>query len=514
MNFNKIITGRYARTIKLKALIVSLLSSMFMQAGWFNNWVIQPTANATGAFWGTVAKSFTTNATGMANIRTNLRSGMNELRDELRNGGSVRTFLNDTSGEVRGVVRDNIRGFTGDLRAEVGNGGSVRNLINESVGMASDLFNPGGNGANQGEAARGLRNAGREFNQFLGQTAGYLFRQFNRSALTVAGGSIAVITAWYGSKTIWKQIEKKWNTPKLIIESSRKSWLQKLKHAILGTKIKLPTMIFETELQERLDDIISITRNIRKKIVEGKTNVKYRNLLLWGPPGTGKTMFAQKLAKASGMEYVTFSGSSFAKFKKGEDIIAMDELFEWANKSKKGLLIFIDEAEAFLSERKDGDANSARYQLLNNFLNYTGTRSSKFMLVFASNHPKILDKAMGRRIDDLVEFKLPTLDARAQILTLYRDEILGDIKQNGEDFVRSAFEVLDDAKILKMAKETEGLSCGDLEGVINAIRTDSDITEDGLVSDELVNKVVKRAVQKSKDFACSFGSDPIAIPAK
>ena len=127
--------------------------------------------------------------------------------------------------------------------------------------------------------------------------------------------------------------------------------------------------------------------------------MKYRNLLLYGPPGTGKTMFARILAEFSGMDYVIMSGSSFSQYRHGEGIAQMNKLFEWANSAPKGgLILVIDEAEAFLGGREGSDISSEPYQLLTNFLNLTGERSNKIMIVFATNHPESLDEAMKRRM--------------------------------------------------------------------------------------------------------------------
>ena len=308
--------------------------------------------------------------------------------------------------------------------------------------------------------------------------------------------TLGISAGYYAIPVVAKYIERELLNPrpKLIIESSKKSLMQQFTSLFWTSQLPLD-MVFSPALKEQLDDIAKVTTMINMKIKAGKTNVKYRNLMLYGPPGTGKTMFAKELAKKSGLEYAFMSGSSFSKFKEGEGITALDELFAWAKKSK-GLMIFIDEAETFLSKRENMDPQSKSYQLLNNFLNYTGERSSQFMLVFATNHKDALDSAMYRRIDDLIEMPLPSKNQRVAALTLYKNKILMDQQQNGKSFVDSVTKHLNNHAIEMMAERTKGLSYGDLEGIINTLKTDADILEPAAINQKLIHTVTDRAVQK------------------
>lgn len=318
--------------------------------------------------------------------------------------------------------------------------------------------------------------------------------------LTCSGMFLGVTAGSFAIPVIAKYIERELlnPTPKIIIESSKKNYTQYIRS--LFQKISLPLeMVFSSSLKKQLDDVTKVTKTINEKIKNGKTNVKYRNLMLYGPSGTGKTIFAKQLAKNSGLDWVYMSGSSFSKFKDGDGITALDELFAWA-KNSKGLMIFIDEAENFLSKRDNMDPQSKAYQLLNNFLNYTGERSSQFMLVFATNHKDVLDCAMYRRIDDLIEMPLPSKEQRIHTLILYKNKVLLDAKQNESIFIESVKKELNSQTIELIAEKTKGLSYGDLEGIINTIKTDTDILEPAIVTQKLIYTVVDRAVKKHDTF--------------
>ena len=128
------------------------------------------------------------------------------------------------------------------------------------------------------------------------------------------------------------------------------------------------------------------------------------------------------------------------------------------------------------------------------------------MLVFATNHKHMIDSAMHRRIDDLIEMPLPKVPERFRVLVLYRNKILFDRLQNGAIFVDSARLCVDDVKLQEIAEQTEGLSNGDLEGIINIIKTDADITDAGLVTPEVVDRAVEHALEKYAAFRTVVGS--------
>merc|ERR1712113_1109784 len=100
-------------------------------------------------------------------------------------------------------------------------------------------------------------------------------------------------------------------------------------------------IVLEQELAERLQ----WTTNALVSAQENGT--PFRHLMLHGSPGTGKTLFARTLARQSGLDYAIMSGGDVGPL--GHNAVQeINKLFAWANTSKKGLILFIDEAEAFL----------------------------------------------------------------------------------------------------------------------------------------------------------------------
>lgn len=78
-------------------------------------------------------------------------------------------------------------------------------------------------------------------------------------------------------------------------------------------------------------------------------------------------------------------------------------LLAWANASPRGLLLFVDEAESALPDRRAASGVSEVAQnVLNTFLYHTGAQSSQFMLVLATNRPSDLDEALLDRMDEVL----------------------------------------------------------------------------------------------------------------
>lgn len=98
---------------------------------------------------------------------------------------------------------------------------------------------------------------------------------------------------------------------------------------------------------------------------------------------------------------------------------------------------------------------------------------------------------------------LPNQVERFKTLQSYRDTILRDVKQNGQAFVDSVDLYLTNAKLQEIASQTDGFSYGDLQGIINTLKSEADITDDGLVTSRLINRVVTFAREKKEAFAAT-----------
>ena len=455
-----------------------------------------------GRMWGGLFRSAIREVDMSELSKDFIKRSLEELRRQFENGDGRAMFrgignavgqdvVENVGGQLDGVAQNLVGNVGGQLDGLAQ--GIVQNVGKELDGVAQDLVRNVGKEFD-GVAQGVVRNVGKEFNVHMQQAAEVVTGSYKKGVFYTVGGAISVICAWYGVKLSLSYINGMLQKPKVIIRSSQVSLLQKLEWFMVGKPKKPSTkMIFPPKLDDRLNRLIEATKHINKHIKDGKKEVKYRNVLLYGKPGTGKTLFARKLSHESGLEFVELTGSSF--FQEGAGIGAMDELFGWAKKSKNGLCIFIDEADSLLPNREMLNPASQSYRIVNHFLNYLGERSSNFMVVMATNHHTGFDGAMHRRIDDAIEMPLPAKSERYKVLQHYRQTILHG-KENGQAFGESVKQHLPDKKLQEIAQETKNFSYGDMHGIVNKLRTDAFTTKDGLLNPTLVNEVIKEYKEK------------------
>jgi ATPase family AAA domain-containing protein 3A/B len=190
-------------------------------------------------------------------------------------------------------------------------------------------------------------------------------------------------------------------------------------------------------------------------------------MLFYGPPGTGKTMLAKRLARSSGMEFAIMSGGDVGPL--GRDAVTeLHKLFDFAERSGRGMLLFIDEADAFLASRSRDAMSEEQRNALNALLYRTGESSDRFMMVLATNRPGDLDTAVLDRVDENLLFDLPDLEARKGLVRQYFKKYIvqsgsGSSGVGGLMGVRKSARILvDDALtsdwLESVAQRTEGFS--------------------------------------------------------
>lgn len=166
---------------------------------------------------------------------------------------------------------------------------------------------------------------------------------------------------------------------------------------------RLSDMILTSDLEFRLKRVLTEQRQ-GKRLREHNLTPR-RKLLLVGPPGSGKTMTAEALAGELKLPlFTTLYDSLMGKYM-GETASRLKLIFE-AMTITKGVYFF-DEFDAIGTQRHNSNDVGEIRRILNSFLMFLEQEQGDSLILAATNHPQLLDKALFRRFDDVIEYQLP-----------------------------------------------------------------------------------------------------------
>ena len=176
-------------------------------------------------------------------------------------------------------------------------------------------------------------------------------------------------------------------------------------------------------VKEELEEIVEFLDNPKKY---HKYGVKLpKGVLLYGPPGVGKTLIARAVAGEANVPFFYQSGASFVQIYVGMGAKRVRELFAKA-KANAPSIIFIDEIDA-IGKQRSGKSNDERESTLNELLTQMdGFEGENGVIVIAAtNKIEVLDDALLRagRFDRRVKLTLPNINDRKLILELYLKSI-------------------------------------------------------------------------------------------
>lgn len=175
---------------------------------------------------------------------------------------------------------------------------------------------------------------------------------------------------------------------------------------------RMADLVLEPTVRTRLDRVILEQRQQDSLRQQGFRPI--RRLLLIGPPGTGKTMTASALAGELHLPlFVIRLDALITKFM-GETAAKLRMVFD-AVAETRGVYLF-DEVDALAGERaRSNDVGEIR-RVLNSFLQFLEVDDAESILVAATNHPQILDSAMFRRFDTVIQYPLPTPEVVREVI--------------------------------------------------------------------------------------------------
>ncbi|KAF9667442.1 hypothetical protein SADUNF_Sadunf15G0023500 [Salix dunnii] len=184
------------------------------------------------------------------------------------------------------------------------------------------------------------------------------------------------------------------------------------------------------ETKESLQELVMLPLR-RPDLFNGGLLKPCRGILLFGPPGTGKTMLAKAIAKEAGASFINVSMSTITSKWFGEDEKNVRALFTLAAKVSP-TIIFVDEVDSMLGQRTRVGEHEAMRKIKNEFMSHWDgllTKPGERILVLAAtNRPFDLDEAIIRRFERRIMVGLPSIESRERILkTLMSKEKTEDL---------------------------------------------------------------------------------------
>lgn len=182
--------------------------------------------------------------------------------------------------------------------------------------------------------------------------------------------------------------------------------------AVCYSDIRLSSMVLPAELEHRLKRALLEHRGQQRLHAAGLS--ARRKLLLIGPPGCGKTMTAAALAGELHLPLFTVLLEGLITKFMGETAAKLRLVFD-AMTASRGIYFF-DEFDAIGARRSERNDVGEIRRVLNSFLQFLEKDESDSVIIAATNHPELLDSALYRRFDDVIQYDLPDPQIARRIL--------------------------------------------------------------------------------------------------
>jgi hypothetical protein len=192
--------------------------------------------------------------------------------------------------------------------------------------------------------------------------------------------------------------------------------------------------VFTDAQRDFVEDYISVARS--KATLENRGIAAGTNLLLYGPPGCGKTLLACYIAKQIGLPLFTARLDGLISSFLGSTSKNIRAVFEFA--AKTPCVLLLDEFDAIAKLRDDQQELGELKRVVNSFVQNIDQLGRETILIAATNHERLLDPAVWRRFQYLLHVDFPSEEQRRQLWSVFSEglewsakelQVLADLSQ-------------------------------------------------------------------------------------
>ena len=237
-------------------------------------------------------------------------------------------------------------------------------------------------------------------------------------------------------------------------------------------------LVTTDEIKKRLANIVLEDGSAEKLFSCG---LRPKNKILFcGPPGTGKTLSAKIISSVIGYRFAYVMFDSIFSSYLGETATNLRKIFDFLENGR--FVALFDEFDIVGKKRDDPGEHGEIKRLVNNFMQMLDNFEGRSIIIAATNHPHLLDKAVWRRFDDIIYFDLPDAKRRRQLFAKYLK-----VMRCGKDFT------LD-----RLAGATGGYSAADVAQICQEALRWSIINDEKIVTKDHVTWAVSEQKRRKK----------------